>query len=89
MTAVLLQSVKKGSTGWICLRRGNRLQVSGMEEGDRLTASFIPPGEELSIVEDGCFSFPAEAEHVQLEHQELASRENGGGVNVDLVQVKV
>ena len=89
MTAVLLQSVKKGSTGWICLRRGNRLQVSGMEEGGRLRASFIPPGEELSIDEDGYFPFPAEAEHVQLEHMDLGSRANGNGVNVDLVQVKV
>ncbi len=88
MTAVLLRSVKKGSTGWICLRRGNRLKVSGMEEGDRLTAAFIPPGEELSIDEDGCFPFPTEAEHVQLEHTHLGARANGNGVNVDLVQVK-
>ncbi len=89
MTAVLLQSTKIGSTGWICLRRGNRLKVLGIEDGDRLLANFKPQGEELSIVEDGVFPFPAEAEHVQLQHAEAGSRENGGGVNVDLVRVKV
>lgn len=89
MTAVLLQSNKIGSTGWICLRRGNRLKVRGIEDGDRLLANFKPQCEELSIVEDGVFIFPAEAEHVQLQHAEAGPRENGGGVNVDLVQVKV
>ncbi len=88
MTAVLLQSNKIGSTGWICLRRGNRLKVLGIEEGDRLLASFKPQGEELSIVEDGNFPFPAEAEHVLIEHQ-VASERESGGVNVDLVRVKV
>lgn len=89
MTAVLLQSNKMGLTGWICLRRGNRLEVSGIEDGDSLTAFFKPQGEELSIDEDGCFPFPAEAEHVQLQHGKVGARQNGGGVNVDLVRVKV
>ena len=89
MTAVLLQSNKIGSTGWICLRRGNRLKVLGIEDGDRLLANFKPQGEELSIVEDGVFPFPAEAEHVQLLHESVGARQNGGGVNVDLVRVKV
>ncbi len=88
MTAVLLQSNKMGLTGWVCLRRGNRLAVSGMEDGDGLFAFFKPQGEELSIVEDGNFPFPAEAEHVRIEHIFLGVRESGG-VNVDLVRVKV
>ncbi len=89
MTAVLLQSNKMGQTGWVCLRRGNRLEVSGMEDGDGLFAYFKPNGKPLSIVEDGFFSFPDEAEHVRIEHRFLGARENGGGVNVDLVKVKV
>lgn len=89
MTAVLLQSNRVGLTGWICLRRGNCLQVSGIEAGDSLMAFFKPQGEELSIDEDGYFFFPPEAEHVLVEHQELGQRESGGGVNVDLIRKKV
>ena len=89
MTAILLQSNKIGSTGWICLRRGNRLKVRGVEDGDRLMASFKPQGKDLSIAEDSLFPFPPEAEHVLIEHYEVANRKNGGGVNVDLVKVKV
>lgn len=89
MTAILLHSNKIGSTGWICLRRGNNLKVRGIKEGDQLIAAFLPQGRELSIDEDGLFPFPTEAEHVQIEHRELANRENGGGVNIDLVRVKV
>ncbi len=88
MTAVLLHSSSMGLTGWICLRRGNRLRVSGMEDGDRLIAFFKPQGEELSIAEDGLFSFPSEAEHVLVEHQEIGVRQNGGGVDIDLIRVK-
>jgi hypothetical protein len=89
MTAVLLQSNKMGLTGWICLRRGNRLEVSGMEDGDGLYAYFKPRGRALSIAADGFFSFPPEAEHVRIEHRFLGARENGGGVNIDLVRVAV
>lgn len=89
MTAVLLQSNKIGSTGWISLRRGNNLKVLGIEDGDELLASFKPPGSKLFIAEDGCFPLPPEAEHVQLEHIKIGQRANGGGVNVDLVRVKV
>jgi len=89
MTAILLQSNKIGSTGWICLRRGNRLKVRGVEEGDGLFAHFKPQGEALSIDEDGLFPFPSEAEHVRVEHRFIVNRKNGGGVNVDLVRVKV
>ena len=88
MTAVLLQSNKIGSTGWISLRRGNHLEVLGIEDGDRLYAIFKPQGDPLFIDENGVFPLPSEAEHVQLEHRESAKRENGGGVNVDLVRVK-
>ena len=88
MTAVLLQSNQIGLTGWICLRRGNRLKVSGIEDGDQLIAFFKPQGEELSIDEDGYFPFPSEAEHVLIEHQEAADRSNSGGVDIDLVRVR-
>ena len=88
MTAVLLQSNKIGSTGWISLRRGNYLRVQGMERGDWLNAFFLPQGESLSIVEDGLFLLPSGAEHVRVEHSELSLRGNGGGVNVDLTRVK-
>lgn len=88
MTAVLLQSNKIGSTGWISLRRGNSLEVLGMTEGDRLVAGFIPSGEKLSIAEDGVFTLPTEAELVQIEHTQLGVRENGGGVNIDLIKVR-
>lgn len=89
MTAILLQSNKMGLTGWISLKRGNRLEVSGIEDGDGLFAYFKPQGKPLSIVEDGFFSFPSEAEHVRIEHRFLGGRSNGGGVDVDLVRVKV
>jgi hypothetical protein len=89
MTAVLLHSNKMGLTGWICLRRGNRLRVSGMEDGDGLFAFFKPQGKPLSIAEDGFFSFPAGAEHVRVEHRFLGARLNGGGVDIDLIRVKV
>lgn len=89
MTAVLLHSNKMGLTGWISLRRGNHLKVSGIEDGDMLIASFKPQGKELSIDEDGCFPFPDEAEHVQLKHLLVGDRTNGGGVDIDLVRVKV
>ncbi|KKN88088.1 hypothetical protein LCGC14_0251600 [marine sediment metagenome] len=51
-------------------------------------AFFKPQGEELSIAEDGLFPFPVEAEHVLIEHQETGARQNGGGVDIDLVRVK-
>lgn len=88
MTAVLLHSVKKGSTGWISLRRGNHLRAQGMEEGDSLTCFFQPQGEPLSFDADGEYLLPTEAEHVQIEHTDIAIRSNGGGVNVDLVRVE-
>ncbi len=87
MTAVLLQSNKTGLTGWISLRRGNYLKVLGIEDGDELLASFKPLGIKLFIAENGLFPLPLGAEHVQLEHAKAGSRENGGGVNVDLVRI--
>lgn len=89
MTAVLLHSVKMGSTGWISLRRGNHLRARGMEEGDAVTCIFQPQGEPLSFDADGDYLLPDEAEHVQIEHTQAAIRANGGGVNVDLVRVEI
>ncbi len=89
MTAVLLHSIKEGSTGWISLRRGNHLRVAGMEEGDLLMGFFKPQGDPLSFAADGEYLLPASAGHVRIEHQEIATRMNGGGVNVDLVKVEI
>lgn len=86
MTAVLLDSVKLGSTSWFPTRRGNGLEVQGMEEGDRILCKFRPD-DSLSVEEDGIFRLPAECEMVQVEHVTVASRKNGG-VCVDLVRRK-
>lgn len=88
MTAVLLDSVKAGQSGWFAARRGNGLKIQGMEEGDRIIVMFRPAtGEVPSIVEDGFFRLPDGIEYVMIEHVEVAARKNGG-VCVDLVRRK-
>ncbi len=87
MTAILLDSIRIGSTSWFATRRGNGLEVQGMEEGDRLLVSFQPDAS-LSVEEDGIFRLPDGVEMVSVEHVEAATRENGG-VCVDLVKRKV
>lgn len=87
MTAILLDSVKVGSTSWFPTRRGNCLQVQGMEEGDVLLCTFAPERDPLSVAEDGFFQLPKGVEMVSVEHVEVAARKNGG-VCVDLVRRK-
>lgn len=88
MTAILLDSVKVGSSSWFAARRGNGLKIQGMEDGDRLLVMFDPAiGEVPSIAEDGYFRLPEGVEYVMIEHSEVAARKNGG-VCVDLVRRK-
>lgn len=90
MTAVLLDSKIIGATGWISVRRGSFLIVSGIEAGDRLGVSFMPEEEELFVEENGCFPLPKGTSHVRIEHYEAAVRENGSkGVDVDIVKKRV
>ena len=84
MTAVLLDSVKTGSTAWFAVRRGKLLKVQGMEDGDRLLIRFRPDGQ-LSIDEDGIFPLREDVEMVLAEHVKVAARKNGG-VNVDILR---
>ena len=86
MTVVLLDSVKAGRASWFPTRRGNGLQVQGMEEGDRLVLHF-KNGNPLSVDEDGTFRLPSGVEMVQVEHVQVALRKNGG-VCVDLIRRK-
>ncbi|MGD9631358.1 MAG: hypothetical protein AB7V18_19135 [Pyrinomonadaceae bacterium] len=89
MTAVLLESRRLGSTGWIAVRDGHALSVSGMEEGDRLMASFLPEEEGLLIEASGRFPLPASAKFVQVIHQEVATRVSKvGGVCVDIIRIR-
>jgi hypothetical protein len=87
MTAVLLDSRIQGSTGWVSLRTGAFVLVSGVETGDKLRVSFMPGGEELLIAESGTFSLPSEAKFLKIKHEEVALREKGRtGVCVDVVK---
>lgn len=89
MTAVLLQSRKLGTTGWIAVRGGHALAVSGMEEGDKLKASFLPEEEGLLIEASGRFPLPAGVKFVQVIHLEAATRVSKvGGVSVDIIQMR-
>jgi len=87
MTAVLLDSVKVGITGWFSSRRGNGLKVLGMEDGDRLLVACQPGEEELSVEEDGLLRLPSGVQYVQVQHMMVAERKNGG-VCVDLIRKK-
>lgn len=60
-----------------------------MEDGDMLGMAFKPQRKGLFVDEDGCFPLPSEAEHVQVTHIKVAERANGGGVDIDLVRMKV
>lgn len=86
MTAVLLDSRIQGSTGWISLRTGRFVLVSGMETGDKLRVSFMPGGEDLLVEESGTFSLPDGVKFLRIQHEEAVPRAKGvQGVCVDIV----
>lgn len=81
MTAVLLDSRKNGSSGWVSIRTNTHLKAEGIQAGDALRLHFKPEGE-LSVDEDGIFPIPQGVEFVRVEHI-IA---NGNGVSVDLLR---
>lgn len=86
MTAVLLDSKRVGSGGWIYLREDRGvIRFNGLLGGDLLSVDFYPAGKELSVDEDGTFPIPEGTERLKVHHLEAAIREVGG-VNVDLVR---
>lgn len=86
MTAVLLDSRKMGSGGWVFLKEdGLALQVSGMLSGDRVGVAIHPQGEELFIAENSTLLLPEGVVRLRATHYEAVQRESGG-VCIDLVR---
>lgn len=86
MTAVLLDSVHRGATGWIAVRRNRFVRVTLVREGDQLVISAYPGKEKLLVEESILLSIPKGARFISVDHVKVASREKGDkGVCVDLL----
>jgi hypothetical protein len=60
MIAVLIDSRKVGSSGWINVRSTQKVRVSGMQEGDQLLIHWGSDGIPLEVLGDG--EFPVNGE---------------------------
>lgn len=79
--ALLIHSRVNGGTGWIPVKKGSFVRISGMEEGDLMKLSFCPGGGDAWVTESGNYEIPVGTKHVRIEHEECS----GNRVSADLM----
>lgn len=85
MIAVLIDSVRKGSSAKVAVRRSQKVRVSGLGDDDVVRVLFFDEAgayTPLVVIEDGDFFIVEGTVYIQAHHDRVGR----GRVNVDLVR---